>query len=231
MNDDTAKRQKSPLGLTHLAQRQWIGWMGLLLPGMVVAISWVWPVQGTPWKMLDSVSAFYYTSAGAVFVGTLFVLAIFLLTYGGYEGDKADRRLGKIAGSAALCVALFPTAPPHHLTAPGWWWDWMGRLHYIAAVVLFLTFIAFASWIFRRTSATRDTMAAGKRWQNRIYVVCALFMAGSVLWAWLAGRKDNPIFLPETIALVAFAISWLVKGRAHEPVVAVFRNVSGSGKG
>lgn len=228
MGNPTSGVEKKPVGLTHLAHRQLIGWLGIMLPLLVVVISWLWPVQGMPWKMLDSISAFYYTSATAVFVGSLFALAMFLLTYGGYEGDLADRVLGKIAGFAALGVAFFPIKAPPSFVAPPWRLDWMGSAHYTSAVLLFVAFIAFALWIFRRTSVTqKDLMPTEKRWRNRVFLVCGVVMIVSVVWAAVVLNAGRPIFLPEAIALVAFAISWLVKGRAHEPVVAVFRRVGG----
>ena len=58
-------------------------------------------------------------------------------------------------------------------------------------------------------------------------MACGVVMIVSVVWAAVALNAGQSIFLPEAIALVAFAISWLTKGRAHEPVVAVFRRVSG----
>ena len=178
--------------------------------------------------MLDSISSFYYTSAVGVFVGSLFALAMFLFTYGGYEGDYADRVLGKIAGAAAMGVAFFPTTPPFHITAPPWWHDWMVTAHYSFAVLLFLSFIAFALWIFRRTSvADKKSIPDEKRWRNRVFLACGIVMIVSVVWAGVALNLGRPIFLPEAIALVAFAISWLVKGHAHKPVVAAIQKVAG----
>ena len=223
MSNQISGAGKRPLGLTHLAHRKLIGWLGIALPLLVVVLSKVWPVHGAEWEMLDSISAFYDTSGNAVFVGTLFALALFLFTYGGYEGDLADRVLGKIAGVSALGVAFFPTDTPSHLAALPWWLDWMGTAHYTAAIVLFASFIAFALWIFRRTSATQKTMSAEKRWRNRIFAICGLVMVASVLWAAIAMRADQPIFAPEAVALVAFAISWLVKGRAHDSVIAAIK--------
>lgn len=200
--------EKKPLGLTYLAHRKLIGWLGILLPVLVVVISWLWPVPGMPWEMLDSISAFYYTNATAVFVGTLFALAMFLFTYGGYEGDLADRVLGKIAGVAALGVASFPTEASNNFSAPPWWAEWMGTAHYASAVLLFMSFIAFAIWIFRRTSvSSKKLMPIEKRRRNFLFLVCGMVMIVSVIWATVALRAGKPIFLPEAIALTAFTVS------------------------
>jgi hypothetical protein len=49
--------------------------------------------------------------------------------------------------------------------------------------------------------------------------VCGLTAIGCILWAASAHATHAPIFLPEAIAIEAFAISWLVKGDAQGAVV------------
>ena len=46
-----------------------------------------------------------------------------------------------------------------------------------------------------------------------------LVMIACVLWAAVAKYMVEPIFWPESIAIVAFAISWLAKGEALSPIV------------
>src|SRR5262245_32688916 len=70
---------------THV-HRQLIGLMGALLPlGVWLVAGW----RPTPplrrWELLGSVSSYYYTGGGVVFVGLLSALAVFLLTYKGYH--------------------------------------------------------------------------------------------------------------------------------------------------
>ena len=224
MSNQTFRVKRKPVGLTHLVHRQLIGWVGILLPVLVVVISWLMPILDMPWTMLDSISAFYYTSANGVFVGSLFALSMFLFTYGGYDGDHADRVLGKIAGTSALGVAFLPMEAPRHFEVPRWWLEWMGIAHYTCAILLFLSFIAFAMWIFRRTSVTqKELMSIGKRFRNHVFLFCGVVMIVCVLWAVANVHTSKSIFLPESIALVAFAISWLVKGKAYEPAVVMFR--------
>ena len=223
-----AKSRKQPRDFKYLKQRQMIGWLGMLLPLLVVVFSKVWPAKGVPWHLLSSISAFYYTSAAGVFVGCLFALAMFLFIYGGYEGDKADRAMGKIAGLAALGVAFFPTKVPPGFSAPAWWSNWMNTAHYLSATTLFLSFIVFALWIFRKSSAPKkNLMSLGKRQRNRVFLICGIIMVGSVIWVLVAGRSGHSIFWPEAIALVAFAVSWLVKGRAHGPIVNLIQKMCG----
>jgi len=49
-----------------------------------------------------------------------------------------------------------------------------------------------------------------KRWRDAIYLICGIAMILGVLWAASSLITNAPIFWPETVAIVAFAISWLV---------------------
>ncbi len=209
-------RGKEPLDFSYLFHRQLIGELGFLLPFIVVGMSKLLPVERSSGSsMLESISAYYYTSATAFFVGILFALAMLLFAYRGYEGDKADRVAGKIAGISALCVAFFPTKAPNGFSEPLWWIPWMRTAHYISAVALFLCFIVFSLWLFRKSSVPQDRLPTDKKWRNRIYLWCGIVMIASVLWAASALLTDQDIFWPEAIALWAFAVSWLVKGQAY----------------
>jgi hypothetical protein len=178
------------------------------------------------WPPLDSVSAYYYTGAVGVFVGILFALALFLFTYGGYKKYLSDRIVGKIGGACALGVALFPTAAPPGLSEPSWWSETTMMVHYVSAASLFGVFIVFALWLFRKTEVPKgEELGKGKVLRNRIYLVCGVVMVVCVLWAGSSYWTQAPIFLPEIIALIAFAVSWLVKGYAHRPVVNTVKRV------
>src|SRR2546427_688061 len=115
--------------LSQQAHRRLIGVLGFCLPILLYIFAGLLPTAGLPsWRVLSSVSAYYYTGGVAVFIGVLFALALFLLTYRGYKGVIADRVLGFVGGSAALLVALFPTTAPRGLVGPSWWGRWMAVL-------------------------------------------------------------------------------------------------------
>jgi hypothetical protein len=211
--------------LSQQAHRRLIGCLGLLLAVLLWVVAGLRPTAGLEnWRVLSSVSAYYYTGAVGIFVGVLFALALFLLTYQGYEGEIADRVVGGVGGCAALGVALFPTAAPAGLSEPSWWTSPVRTVHYVSAVVLFLSFIAFAIWLFRKSSVPRGQVRAGdKGWRDAIYLICGGFMILGMLWAASSLVTDAPIFLPETVAIVAFAVSWLVKGEADLPVRRIYR--------
>ena len=212
-------------GHTH---RQVIGYVGLALPVMLIVMAGLRPVEGVePWRLLGSISAYYYTGATGVFVGLLVVLALFLFTYRGYANRYrwADRGAAVIAGIAALGVTLYPTAAPDGFSAPSWWGTGTGVIHYVSAIILFLMFAVFALWLFRLGTSLRDKDPV-KRIRNLVHLLCGMIILGSIAWAGIAGMNDRSIFLPESIALVAFAISWLVKGHALRSIASGVRTIT-----
>ena len=213
--------------LSQQAHRRLIGILGILLPLLLYVFAGLRHTVGLPaWAPLQSISAYYYTGAVAIFVGVLFALALFLLTYPGYKGVIADRVLGLVGGTAAILVALFPTSAPAAVPVPTWWRPYMRTVHYASAVVLFLAFILFAIWLFRKSNVPRRSdRPLDKRRRDDICLACGIVMIASVLWAASSMFTHAPIFLPESIAIIAFAVSWLTKGEAHKPVIRMVYNL------
>jgi len=215
------RRANRPDDLSGDAHRRLIGWIGLLLPALLVGFA-IERDGVARWKSLESISAYYYTGAVTPFVGMLVALALFLFTYRGFDNahHKADRALAIIAGAAALVVALFPTAAPAGIAPLAWWRPWTGVLHHAAAIVLFAMFAVFALWLFRlRPDGKTETTG----WRNKVYVACGLAILACIGWAGVNGYAAREIFAPESIALVAFSFSWLVKGYADEALLRLWR--------
>lgn len=218
--------------LSGHAHRQLIGYIGLAMPLLLVVISALRPIEGLGrWELLESVSAYYYTGSVAVFVGLLVALALFLFTYRGYRNryHRLDRAAAVTAGFAALGVAFFPTRAPHESLEPQWWIEADRVLHYGSAIILFAIFAVFSLWLFR-VCAPGEKPDAEKRRRNRIFLVCGLVIVGSMVWSAINGAADRPIFIPESIALIAFAVSWLVKGHALRTIANAARSMSGQEK-
>lgn len=225
--DDRATGFGEPLDLSTNAHRQLIGYLGFFLPFFLYALAGLRPTRELPeWRLLGSISAYYYSGAVAIFVGVLFGLALFLLTYRGYSDARADRVLGRLAAACAFGVALFPTAAPGSVTAPDWWNRTAQWIHLTSAALLFSCFALFSLWLFRRTNVPRgEPLPTEKRRRNLLFLVCGVVIVGCILWAGSAILRPHPIFWPEAIALWAFAVSWLVKGRAPQTLVAAARRV------
>jgi hypothetical protein len=138
---ETQARDARADDLSGDAHRQLIGWIGLLLPALLVAIA-IERDGLERWRSLESISAYYYTGAVAAFVGMLVALALFLLTYRGFDNpyQKADRAVAITAGVAALGVAFFPTEAPAGVAPLAWWTRTTGVVHHAFAVVLFAMF-------------------------------------------------------------------------------------------
>ena len=216
-----------PRDLSQQTHRRLIGVLGFFLPILLYFVAALRPTAPLPrWTPLDSVSAYYYTGAVAILVGVLFALSLFLFSYPGYEKAIADRVVGCVGGAAALGVALFPTTAPEGLSPPPWWNSTLRTVHYVSAVVLFLSFILFAVWLFRKSNVPKgQKRPPEKRWRDRVCLTCGLLMIASVLWAASSLITHAPIVIPEAIAIFAFAISWLVKGEAYQPVLSRIRKV------
>ena len=207
------------------AHRQLIGYIGLVLPILLILIA-VLRDGVVRWRSLESISAYYYTGAVAAFVGMLVSLALFLFTYRGYKNKYywADRAASMTAAVAALGVAFFPTAAPDGVATLSWWSTTTGVLHHVFAVVLFAMFSVFALWLFRITQSGEEALP-DKRWRNRVYLSCGIVIVASVIWAGVAGLNGKSIFWPESVALIAFAVSWLVKGYAYKTIADAARSL------
>jgi hypothetical protein len=207
-----------PDDLSDRAHRQLIGYIGLVLPVLLIFIA-IWRDGMELWKKLDSISAYYYTGAVTVFVGMLVALALFLFTYRGYANKyhRYDRAAAVIAASAALGEALFPTKVPEGFVALKWWAPWHGVVHAISAVVLLLMFAVFALWLFRVTP-DGQAVAPDRKWRDRLYLICGVAILTGLAWAGWEAKHGRPIFWPESFSLVAFSVSWLVKGDAHQTI-------------
>jgi len=207
-----------PDDLSGRAHRQVIGYLGLALPILLVQAERLRPNAPADLWTGDSISAYYWTGAVALFAGLLAALSLFLLTYRGYanEYNKYDRGAAIIAGIAAGIVALFPTTPPAGIR-PLWWHNWINTVHVTAAITLFSTFAVFSLWLFRKT-APRVPPSADKDLRNTLYLVCGIGILASMVGAVVAGRLGGSMFWPESFALGFFAVSWLVKGRAADSI-------------
>lgn len=192
--------------ISYLTLRTLIGSLGIMLPVVLALGGFIFSESIT---LERSISNYYYTPMGDVLVGVLFVLGFFLLTYKGYE--PIDNIMGSLGFVFALGVALFPCQS-----------DFLSVkvVHFVSAGLLFGVFAFFSLVLFTKTHEDKEP-SSGKKNRNVVFWVCGLAI---ILFLLLIGlsfifltpeQRDSykVAFWLESLALWAFGISWLVKGR------------------
>ncbi len=203
-------KPNNSLVLSYLDLRKAIGFIGFLLPFVLVAGKLILDGPG----LQPSISGYYYTSMRDVFVASLCAIGVFLMSYRGYE--RIDDFAGKLASIFAIGTALLPTNPPVYATTLQLL---IGRFHLLFALCLFLTLAFFALVLFRKTNPSKPTTPQ-KRKRNIIYTICGIGIIVCILLIVIvqllprdaAVFAAKPIFWLEAVAIVLFGISWFVKG-------------------
>jgi len=199
------------LVFSYLTLRKVVGILGIAFP-FVVSLGGLILFHTV---FQSSISAYYHTHMRDVFVGILWAIGSFLLSYRGYE--RADDIAGTLACVFALGVALFPT------TADGSITSLIGALHQVFAALFFGTLIYFSYFLFTKTDPKKQPTER-KLLRNRVYKICAYVMAMCVLlvaiYYFLPSEVASivkvykPVLWLEALAIVAFGLSWLTKGEA-----------------
>jgi hypothetical protein len=196
---------------THL--QQIIGVIALLLP-FVVAIGNMF-FNGI--ELRGSISAYYYTPMGGVFVGALCALAVFFLSYNYRPLPKfrLDNVLSTLASAVTVGVALLPTTSDA-ATASGSE-KLVAFLHLVCACALFVLLAIFSLFLFTQTGDGAMTPEKARR--NQVYRACGAIIVASIVLVVVTNIVDPPrswhtLFWLESVGVVAFGVSWLVKGYA-----------------
>ncbi|GAB3510759.1 DUF998 domain-containing protein [Spirosoma knui] len=176
--------------------------------------------------VLASVSHYYYTTMGLVFVGVLYTTGLFLFLYKG--DNRAEVIAARFAGICISMVAFLPTSKDiygcctytYHPNAIG------EELHKAFAAFFLLT-MAGLFYLFARSNRSTSKQA---RSRNRLYRTSAVTITVIVFTivalskpGWLDKHTQQqvlfgmttykPIFWMEWLALVAVGTSWLIKGQ------------------
>lgn len=210
--------KEDPRLISFNALRKTIGWLGILLPAGIITGNFIF---SKCYQIQDSISHYYYTVTGNLFVGTLCAVSLFLISYKGYPGDNRDNILTTLAGIFALGIAFFPTNNNSTdscaiLQLPDN--DVRRIVHYVCATIFFVL-LAFISFFFFTKS--KGVKTHNKILRNKIYKTCGtliiffvvLISLYGIFGKYLTGLiKYKPIFWLEWGALLSFGTSWLVKG-------------------
>jgi hypothetical protein len=201
----------SALAGAYVFLQKLVGGIAVLLPFVVVIGDFA--LGGD--ELRSSISAYYYSPMGNVFVGALCALGVFFLSYQ-YKplpGYELDNRVSYGASAAAIGVALFPTAEHQ---AKAWTGEWfVSTAHLLCACILFVLLAFFSLKLFTKSDRGR-AMTDAKRKRNAVFRACGWAIVGSIVLVALSNLVQPPDSLRsllwlETIGVVAFGISWLVK--------------------
>lgn len=190
----------------------------ILVTGMII-------IGTHPW-IQSSISHFYHTRMGDVFVGLLTAISLFLFVYKGPH--TTDHWLGNIAGVFGLIVAFCPTVYHGEGAVEGCMLNrapynpaWTQYVHLTAALIFLIILTVFSLWLFPKTNPGSTVVRGSQKWKrNIVYYICGIIM-GLCIVALVVSfivlskeeiRDSIIVFLLESIALFFFGISWLVKG-------------------
>jgi hypothetical protein len=211
------KDKNKSLIVSYLTLRTLIGVLGMLLP--FVCLFGGSLLQNSP--VLDSISAYYHSNMRDVLTGIVIGFSLFLITYNGYE--HRDALIATISGIAGFGIAIFPCASrtvPNsavgvfQLTPPI-----AGYLHYGSSAVFFILLAINSFFLF--TLGDKKNWTKSKSIRNGVYRGCGIVIFASLIALLILTitMGDGLIetiwtFVFETVMLLAFGISWLVKGEA-----------------
>jgi len=203
--------------VSYLTLRQMIGWVGFFMPIAVRTGAYLFEGVSTT----ASISAYYYTGMRDIFVSTLVLVGALLTCY--RAPSWVDNLINIVCGISAIGIGLFPMDP-------AWAAEIVQRFPEVTSEKCYLghglfgyhfifvgTFFALSFYLvyFRFSAFTPANPTRKKLKRNKIYKVCGIVMLVSFLCiGYLAvTRKGASIFWPETVAVVAFAAAWLIKGQ------------------
>ncbi len=204
---------------SYLALRKTIGWIGILLP-FVLLIGGIY----SEFAIRPSISSYYHSDLRNVFFGSLSVIGVFLLFYSGF--DHVDNIVANFAGIFAIGTAFFPTSECPYFVL-------YSTLHFICAAFLFITLAFFSLCLFTRSIGNESLNPftcnknlqtdehKQKRRRNYVYLTCGFLMIALLFATLIVSifiskeiiRQYSILFFIEAIMLIAFGMSWLTKGQ------------------
>lgn len=206
--------------INTLRLRKWLGWLGMLLPLIVLALCLIFG-YGFP----DSISATYYLAPTITpFMIILGAASILLISYMGY--DKQDDIICTFAGMFGLLICLFPCQTKNLI--PHWSTTNIPTIvgtfqisqnissivHNISAIIFFGLLAYNSFFLFTKS---KGEMTNKKRKRNIIYRVCGIGMIASFIFIIPVSilKIWGGVWLIEAIALSFFGISWLTKSDVY----------------
>ena len=216
---DHQKETGNDLVFSYLTLRNLIGIFGMLLP-VILALT---TSRGENDEALEqSISHYYYTSNGDVFVVLMSVLGVFLLTYKGY--GWVERMITLIAAICALGVAFSPTECKdghiytiHKLNPVVTQWFGIER-HLVFAASFFLCLAIMSLVYFPKSDKESLRDAEGKLTpkakRNIVFKICGWTIIASLIALFLHFK-----FAPHTTK------PWLIMDNQRRNIVARWKTL------
>jgi hypothetical protein len=206
---------------TYRRIRRAIGYLGISMPILLVGLSFI---SFFKTQLQPSISHYYFTNLREIFTGTLCAVGLFLICYKGTSNAsiwKNDNLLTNIAGIMAIGVALIPMNPDDFAikiyTLIPYPEKWLGWFHYGFAALLFLIMALLSINVFTigQKNETRDPKSILN--ENNIYRFCGYSILVFIIMVPVSESLKfftYSTLVLEALALFAFGIAWLIKGRA-----------------
>ncbi len=216
--------------VSHYTLRMWLGLLGVTLPLILWAGAWA---LGEP-TLAPSISHYYYSTMTVYFTGVLCAFGLYLFAYRGYKKKNdeyvSDNLMTNIGGALAILTAFFPTTCCDN-TYCGFQCNaanaqpidsWVTTMHFVCAGGFLI--IMGGTSIFKFTRINTDKRYKRQKkiafvWCGVIVWLCILFLVFDMF------ILDEPLgyhdtFWAETVALIAFGASWLIKSEEIDPIMA-----------
>lgn len=207
------KEEANQLVIDYLFLRKALGVLGVTFPIILVIGS---VCKGSQ-VVQSSMSSYYYTGMRDFFVGALFSMGLFLFSYKGYT--SADNLSANLGGIGALGIALFPCG---YDEAARQIFPLTSIIHYVSTALFLSVMMYFCFVLFQKSNIEKCYRTGShhkqKNKRNVVYKVCGFVMLVCLLVLISIGifridEKSFPLeFCFESVALIAFGISWLTKG-------------------
>jgi len=213
---------RNPAVLSYYSLRRTVGIVALSLPFVLplgaILITLIGPGHTLPHPLLEhSISDYRYTPMANCLVGSLCAIGAFLMGSRGY--DLTDEITGYVAGILALGVALCPSVNPRDPAHTQLQIE-MNSAHTVFAALMFLVLAYFCLVLFRKSSP-EASRTRRKQHRNTVYLVCgivilvcnAVMVSLNLPFAARILQPLDPLLTSESLALMAFGVAWLTKGK------------------
>ncbi len=211
-------KEKNEIINSYIALRRVIGISGMMLPFVCVAGGAL--ISGICTQ--ESISFYYYSNMRDFFVGLMAVVSMFLITYKGYS--RLDDAVTTSSGVMGLGLTLFPcmfsAGSADRVGIFLLRQELSDTIHVTCAGLFFILLALNSIFLFTRSSHKKSEFTFKKKIRNIIYISCGIIMLVSLLLllvlTLVLGKEaidqyKIPLVL-EIVMLLAFGISWLIKG-------------------